>query len=525
MRTDSTHFFRMIAPAFPAFNIYSRIAKSTTALGPVSVATKIKELDTWDVEIIDENNYWKPGPHDDNLVPDHDILQRIRPAEIVGLYGGLSSTIPRLHKLAAFYKEREAITIAGGQHFSGENIKTGLENAIDYIIIGEGEETICELLEAITAKRSVDNIHGIAYLKDGKVVETSARELIKDFDRLPIPRFDLVRYAKIKVFPIGWIRGCGMDCEFCTVKGKPRPASVERVLRQFSSIVENYNGRDFFIVDDLFGHYRKETLRLCKLLEEYQKACQLKFDIIIQIRLDRAKDSELLQAMRNAHINTVCIGFESPISEELTAMSKRTKPEEMIKLARIYRKAGFLVHGMFIFGYPLIGKQKLNLTVKQRVRAFMSFIRKAKLDTIQVLLPVPLPGTELTDRLNNENRIFDMKDIGWEYYDGNFPLFTPDDPISPEDMQYAIGKIMSRFYRFHSMFAVGLDIMIFPALVFSLWNLSYGWRKWYRGWRNNILQFGGWILLKHWQTAFKASDFPNKLAAAKKHAKSGKPKT
>lgn len=517
MKTLPLHFFRMIAPAFPAFNIYSRIAKSTTALGPVAVASKINEMKDWNVEIIDENNYWKPGPHDEPGSPDHHILQTIRPAEVVGLYGGLSSTIPRLHELAKFYKKQGVITIAGGQHFDAENIETSLKNSIDYIVIGEGEETIAELLEAIINQQPVDKIKGIAYLKNGKVVRTEKHKFIKDFDQLPLPRFDLVKYARIKLFPIGWIRGCGMDCEFCTVKGRPRPASVERVLKQFSSVLENYKGRNFFIVDDLFGHFRKDTLALCKMLEDYQRACRTKFDITVQIRLDRGKDTELLQAMRNAHINAVCIGFESPISEELTAMSKRIKPEDMIKLARLYRKAGFLVHGMFIFGYPLIGDASLKLSAKQRIRAFMSFIRKAKLDTIQVLLPVPLPGTELTDRLKSEKRIFDRNNIGWEYYDGNFPLFVPDEPLTPEDMHHAIGTIMSKFYRFQSMFAVGLDIMIFPALVFSLWNLSYGWRKWYRGWRNNIVQFGGWITLKRWKTAFKSGGFSEKLAAAQKH--------
>lgn len=517
MDPDKPHFFRMIAPSFPAFNIYSRIAKTTTALGPVTVASNIDLMPNWNVEIIDENNYWKPGPIDKDGTPDHQILQTIRPVDVVGLYGGLSSTIPRLYKLVEFYKNQGVITIAGGQHFASENIETGLKNGIDYIVIGEGENTIRELLEAISKKLPVDKIPGIAYLKNGKVFKTEKREFIKDFDDLPLPRFDLVKYAKIKLFPIGWIRGCGMDCEFCTVKGKPRPASVERVMKQFSSILENYQGKNFFIVDDLFGHFRKETLRLCQMLADYQLASRAKFDITVQIRLDRAKDSELLQAMRAAHINTVCIGFESPISEELVAMSKRIKPEDMIRLARLYRKAGFLVHGMFIFGYPLMNGESLTLNSKQRIRAFMSFIRKAKLDTVQVLLPVPLPGTELTDRLKKDNRIFDRNDIGWEYYDGNFPLFIPDEPLKPEDMQKAVGKIMSKFYRFQSMLAVGVDILIFPALAFSLWNLSYGWSKWYRGWRNNIIQFGGWIILKNWENAFKSGDFSQKLTDAKQH--------
>ena len=96
MHADNTYLFRMIAPSFPAFNVYSRIASTTTALGPVSVATKINEMEEWDVEIIDENNYHKPAPRNPQGLPDHNILQTVRPADIVGLYGGLSSTIPSI---------------------------------------------------------------------------------------------------------------------------------------------------------------------------------------------------------------------------------------------------------------------------------------------------------------------------------------------------------------------------------------------------------------------------------------------
>ncbi|MBN1865047.1 MAG: B12-binding domain-containing radical SAM protein [Victivallales bacterium] len=515
MLTDNK-FFRMIAPAFPAFNIYSRIASKTTALGPVSVATQISEMPDWQVEMIDENNYRHPGPTDENKLPDHNMLQEIKPADVVGLYGGLSSTIPRLLKLAALYRGKGVVTIAGGQHFIGENIKDGLDNGIDYIVLGEGEETIRELLDALAKNLPVDQIPGIAYLSKGKVIETTKRTQIKDFDKFPLPRFDLVRYADIRIFPVGWIRGCGMDCEFCTVKGKPRPASVQRVLRQFASVLEKHNGRKFFIVDDLFGHFRTETLRLCRMLADYQKATGSKFDITVQIRLDRARDSELLDAMRKARVNTVCIGFESPIPEELEAMNKKTKPEDMIELARLYHKAGFLVHGMFIFGYPTDTRTVLRIPFEKRIGHFLSFIRRSKLDTIQILLPVPLPGTELTQRLHKEGRIFDRKYIGWEYYDGNFPLFVPDKPMTPDQMHHAVKTLMSRFYRFRSMFFVGLDLMIFPSLVFSLWNLPYGWHKWRRGWRNNLVQFGGWIVMKRWKSAFSKGDFQERLSTAEK---------
>jgi radical SAM superfamily enzyme YgiQ (UPF0313 family) len=506
--------FRMIIPAYPTFNVYSRIAKTTTALGPLMVATVVSRLKHWDAEVIDENNYRKFGPKDDTGRPDHGTLQAIRPADAVGIYGGLSSTIPRVNELVRFYKEKGATVIAGGQHFVGDNIRNALEEGVDFVVIGEGEDTIQELLWVIKEGREPEEVAGIAFMRDGRMVMTRERAPITDFDELPLPDLDLVRYARIKLYPVGWIRGCGMNCEFCTVKGRPRAAPVERVVEQVAAMLESHNARHFFIVDDLFGHKREDTLRLCGLLAEYQKAVGTRLDITVQIRLDRAKDMELLHAMRRAGINTVAIGFESPIAEELDAMDKRIRPEEMITMTRLYHKAGFLVHGMFIFGYPLPDGVSFSIPTRERIRRFRDFIRKAQLDTIQVLLPIPLPGTELADRLAAQNRIFPRDCVGWEYYDGNFPLFLPDEPLTPKEMQSAIRKIMGRFYRFRSMFAIGLNVLAFPAIVLSLFNIKIGWRRWYRPWRNNILRFGGWILMKRWALDFKRGRFMDKLTRA-----------
>lgn len=517
MKMDNGRFrLRVIVPAYPAFNIYSRIACKTTALGPVLVATVVSQkMDGWAVEVIDENNYRKFGPKDDTGKPDHGTLQTIRAADVVGIYGGLSCTIPRIYELARYYKAMGVTTIVGGQHFIGENIQDGLDNGIDFVVVGEGEETIQELLTAISTGGELDQVAGIAFMRDGQMVLTPARPLITDFNKLPLPDFDLVRYAKIKVYPINWIRGCGMDCEFCTVKGKPRPASVERVVEQIAMLVEAHKAQQFFIVDDLFGQRRKDTLRLCHLLAEYQHAIGTRLDLTVQIRLDKAKDAELLAAMREASINTVCIGFESPIPDELTAMNKMVKPKDMLSLARLYHKAGFLVHGMFIFCYPLPAGIRMNISIKERIKHFKTFIRKGRLDTIQVLLPVPLPGTEMTSRLARQNRIFARDIIGWEYYDGNFPLFQPDEPLTPEEMHAALRKIMGRFYRFRYMFAIGLNVLIFPSMIFSIFKLRVGWSKWYRLWRNDLKRFGGWIILKRWTTALKQGKFREKLMDAK----------
>lgn len=514
---------RIVLPAYPTFNIYSRIAKATTALGPLCVATAANEMESWDVEVIDENNLRRYGPRSNSGGADHEFLQNSRPADVVGFYGGLTSTIPRLYEIARFYKDKGVVTIAGGQHFVEDNVAEALSRGIDYIVIGEGEETIKELLEALQGRQDINNVNGIAYLNDGKIVYTPQRAPLRDFDRLPLPDFSLVRYARIKMYPVERIRGCGMDCEFCTVKGKPRPASPERLLACISSLLETKDARHFFIVDDLFGQQRDETIRFCNMLKNYQKDIGRRLDLGVQIRLDKAKDPELLLAMRQAGINTVAIGFESPIEEELKAMNKRIKPEDMLSLAKIFHKFGFLVHGMFIFGYPSKEGVNFEMSAKERVKRLKSFIKKAKIDTIQVLLPVPLAGTELRYRLQRQERVYPIEDVGWEYYDGNFPLFEPDRPLTAETMQASIRKIMGKFYQFKYMFKIFLNILFFPALVFFLHNIKFGWRKWYRPWRNDLIRFGGWITMKEWMREFRKDGFSEKLQKARGHLKIQEP--
>lgn len=508
--------FRMIMPAYPAFNIYSGIARRTTALGPVYVATCVNKMDGWDVEVIDENNYRRYGPKGADGRPDHETLQKLRPADVVGFYGGLTSTAPRLYELSAFYKKHGVTTIAGGQHFVGENISEALRNGIDYVVIGEGEETVKDLLRAVRDNSDKSRIAGIAFQRDERTVQTPARELLRDFSMLPLPDFSLVRYARISIYPVSWVRGCGMHCEFCTVKGKVRCPAPEHVLEQITSLVERRNARVFFVVDDLFGQNRPATLTLCRLIREYQESVGVRLDITVQIRLDKARDLELLQAMRDARITSVAIGFESPISEELAAMNKKVRPEEMVSMSRTFHKAGFLVHGMFIFGYPAPEGVIFRMPARERVRRFRRFIKKAKIDTIQVLLPVPLPGTAMTERLQKQNRVYPREVVGWEYYDGNFPLFEPDVPLSAEETQASIRNIMGRFYRFKHMFQIGLHVLWFPTMILFLHNVRAGWRRWYRVWRNNVLRFGGWVILRNWTRQFKKGVFPEKLAQAKK---------
>jgi radical SAM superfamily enzyme YgiQ (UPF0313 family) len=270
-------------------------------------------------------------------------------------------------------------------------------------------------------------------------------------------------------------------------------------------------------VDDLFGQDRDETLHLCDLLKKYQEYIGKRLRFTVQIRLDRARDEELLRKMRAAGIRAVAIGFESPILEELRAMNKQLHPDEMVEQARMFHKLGFFVHGMFIFGYPMRGGVSFTMSARERVKRYKNFIRRAKIDTIQSVLPVPLPGTALRKRLERAGRIFSREDLGWEYYDASFPLFKPDPPLTAEEMQLAGRKIMGNFYNFKTLFLFLANLFSFPHLLFYGFNIKSGWRRWYRRWRNYFFRFAGSRVLKKWTIQLNRGKFLGKLKKAQQH--------
>ncbi len=510
--------FRMILPAFSQFSIYTTVAKHMTSLGPLCVATSANRLDQWDVEVIDENNCKDIScPKDSEGYPDHAKLQQERPADVVGFYGSISSTIPRLFKIATFYRERGVKTVAGGKHV--ENLpEESLENGIDVVVIGEGEYVIQELLLAWQNERPLNNIAGIALLENGRTHRTAARAPISDLDDLPAPDFDLLRYARIKYYPFGRIRGCDMNCEFCSVKDKTRYCSPQRVVRQIVYLIETRGAKRFFDCSDHFAANRDAAIEFCNLLAQYRKENNVWLNMSVQTRISDAEDTELLEAMRRAGIHQLAIGYESPIDEDLKTMRKGYLSRDMVRWTNVLHEHGFHIHGMFIFGYPKKDKFSFEMSIDEKVRRFKEFLIKARIDTVQVILAIPLPGTDLRKRLQQAGRLYSLKQIGWEYYDGQFPLYEPDNGVSPEELLKAMTQIMGRFYRLRNLFNLMVGTLFhFPRMVilsslsivtFRVKYIIQAFLKWKsRYFRNDFIRFGGYLLLKSWLKKLKKDNF------------------
>ena len=554
-----------IIPQYPRHsqnNIYAKI--KMPPVGILSVLSQITHHPRCkNVYAMDENNYG--GPLTDQNLPDHLCLQTDKPAHLALFYGGMSNSIPRMFTLARQYQDFGTITIAGGSHVDALP-EEALHSGIDIVVHGEGEETITELLAVLATDNGgvamnlpgLSSVSGISFLDAaGACVFTGRRQPICDLNDLADPDLTLVKFMKKRwsAIPINRGRGCNFNCEFCVVNkqyGKYKSASAETALRQLIKY-SDLGYKKFFFTDDNFAQKPDEAILLCNAICDYKRKFRKKIDIIVQVRTEAAENDALIEAMRRAGVTMLAIGYESPIDEELQAMHKGVTVEKLIARSRKLSDT-FYLHGMFIFGYPAntLSKTGAGITIRNRADAFKSFIKKARIDTIQLLNAVPLPGSELRARLEREGRLLPLSMAGWDKYDGLFLCYDPrPDGLDPDDLQNMpkllmknqyLGGFLSRKLNYGNwltwvyLATIGFPIqfVVFysqrfvrnvmeqhkmrkalrhdaPAYTLFTVSLADAWGDIKRRWRNLFVKTYAGAIMKRWFKEYRDSQYMNTL--------------
>jgi anaerobic magnesium-protoporphyrin IX monomethyl ester cyclase len=274
----------------------------------------------------------------------------------------------------------------------------------DYIILGEGEQTLLELATAVNAQQAdMSGVAGLVYLEESRVVKTIARKVHTELDELPTPAWDLVDMNQYKqawlgstgYFSInmGTTRGCPYKCNWCAkpIYGNRYNArSPQHVVKELVALKQQYGFDHVWFCDDIFGLKPGWTKQFAALLKE--NGLKLRFKI--QSRADLLLKDEQIEPLAEAGCETVWMGAESGSQTILDAMDKGITIEQIADATRQLKRHNIHVAFFLQFGY--LGE------TKQDIKSTLLMIQRLMPDEIGVSVSYPLPGTKFYDMVSTQ---------------------------------------------------------------------------------------------------------------------------
>ncbi len=281
-----------------------------------------------------------------------------------------------------------------------------LRHGFDAVLLGEGEQTLVELLDSVLHKHQFSEwaIHGLAYRRPdtAEIVHTAPRTLMRQLDHLPFPARDMISmssYADIwkaahgvKSTNIVTSRGCPFRCNWCAkpIYGNSFVLrSAQSVVEEISLLRSEYGIEHLWFADDIFALNKHWAQEFAALIEE--KNCAIPFKI--QSRAD-LMSIETVDALRRAGCAEVWMGAESGAQSVLNAMDKGLKVETIVQAAQRLHAAGIRPCFFLQFGYPGEGLKEIEQTI--------ALVRTAKPYDIGVSVSYPLPNTVFHERVQEQ---------------------------------------------------------------------------------------------------------------------------
>jgi anaerobic magnesium-protoporphyrin IX monomethyl ester cyclase len=324
-------------------------------------------------------------------------------------------------------KARGCVVIVSSSD-STDRYEEYLSEGADFVILGEAEHTLLELVNHIKAGENDHSaIPGLAFMHHDKVHRTPARPVLKDLDSLPLPAWDLVdmeQYRQSWLKNAGYFsinmsttRGCPFKCNWCAKPiygNRYNSRSPENVIHELKLLKEKYPIDHIWFCDDIFGLKPGWVLEFAQLVQQENLRTRFK----IQSRADLLVNEELVMALAASGCENVWIGAESGSQKILDAMDKGITVEQIHTATRTMKQQGIKPSFFIQFGYPGEDKADIALTIKM--------INKLLPYEIGISVSYPLPGTVFYDRVKTELK----KKTNWTDSDEMALMFTNTFPAT-----------------------------------------------------------------------------------------------
>ena len=316
-------------------------------------------------------------------------------------------------------------------------------SSFDFVVLGEGEQTMLELTEAVENGTNVESIPGIVFKTNGEIKYTSPRSFIGNLDRLPFPSrdmFDNEAYKHYYKSSFGYTttsvmtsRGCPFLCDFCSrpVFGNSfRSRTASNIVDEVETVKKLGYERVWF-ADDCFTLNRNRLLGICD--ELVQRGVKIGWECLS--RVDTV-DLQVAQRMKRAGCVRVFLGLESGNDNVLKVMNKQATVKQAEEAVRIFKEVKVQTGAFFILGYPGENDGTILDTV--------DFASSLPLDYLSFTFPYPIPGTGLYQKVEKELSKTDWKEPEGFHLIKHKLLFNS--PLSETKLKFAVVKGMVQFY-------------------------------------------------------------------------------
>ncbi|MFA6269317.1 MAG: radical SAM protein [archaeon] len=357
-----------------------------------------------------------------------------------------TATTPTFHKTVEAVKKVRPYCnkiITGGPHSTifRERILEKVPE-VDVVVMGEAEETITQIMEALISEKSLQDIKGIAYRNGDKICVNPPAPLTTDLDKIPFPARELLDIdAYDAPFNVMSSRGCPYNCVYCS---KPvtntnwRSRSPKNVVDEIEQAFEKYPhvakriNRTVGISDDNFTINKERAIGICD--ELISRHMDINMTCATGIHVNTIS-SELLQKMKDAGCSELWYGMETGNPKLLQAIGKATSIEQIKKAVELSKKIGIQgVGGHFIIGLP-------NETLKE-ARETIAFMKNLKLDIAGINHMVPFPSTAMWGYVKEHGTLLATYEDVVDYrnflsYGKENPIFeTPEFPAEERRIAY-----------------------------------------------------------------------------------------